>query len=501
MSGRKVPGSAGAEVGLIGCCILDRGVLAESLAAGVRGEAFMDPRRGLVWECLRELHNEGVEVDEVVLGDRLEARGQGWEAGDVVRVLSECTGAVESVVFARNHREIVVRCWKQRQVIRAGMELVEAGYRNVANLGELVAGLGEPMGALYGIGSEDKGVRLVDVLDGVKAEMESAAGGQGDFPDAIHWPVAGIDEAFLPLSASAGHLLVLLAARPSVGKSALARQVVSGALEQGKRVVVFLLETTSKTWLRQLAGLRAECNVLPQVFVEEPPERQRRFFARLEELRGVCEKQLWCFEGDLSLEAIESRCRLLKAQAGAVDLIVVDYVQLVRLEDAPREREEQVARISRQLKLLAKELGTVCLALVQINRESEKGKREPMLSDLRESGALEQDADRVLFLHQPAQDHNGNEQGENRAEVEVNLIQAKFRDGPKGKRRLNFRRQWVRFYQPPGGDVGGAASRAAAAGQRRAAARQDRMDFKPGAPAEPAAGGGGGNWGWGAEGE
>ena len=224
--------------------------------------------------------------------------------------------------------------------------------------------------------------------------------------------------------------LVTLAGRPGTGKTALAIQTANAVMNRGGVVAFFSLEMTGK----ELVGRLAIHRTGRAGFGVGTRERDERI-AEAQKLKAA-DKLLYVYEEKASrtLAAIESRCRLLAVSKAGLNLVIIDYLQLISSSPEMRRspREQQVAEITRRLKLLANDLKCPVMILAQLNRESEKEERSPRLSDLRESGAIEQDSDRVWFLYTPTVDKNAPVAPRDAEIISVNLYQAKCRGGRPG---------------------------------------------------------------------
>jgi replicative DNA helicase len=211
--------------------------------------------------------------------------------------------------------------------------------------------------------------------------------------------------------------MIVFAGRPGTGKSALAFQVAEYVSRTQGHVVAFSLEMSGEELIERMAFSDSEA-----------PERPQLVAAAIDRLAKNRQFHLFDNAASYSLDTIEARCRLLSAVHGALALVVVDYLQLVEPADKRAPREQQVAEMSRRLKKLAGALKCPVIVLAQLNRDSEKEERMPRMSDLRESGAIEQDADRIWLLwYKPESDQPDND----RSNVEVTLIQSKCRSGPR----------------------------------------------------------------------
>ena len=235
--------------------------------------------------------------------------------------------------------------------------------------------------------------------------------------------------------------LVVIAARPSMGKTALALNVARNAsIEDGRKVAVFSLEMTTRSLILRL--LSSEARVDFSAFRSSYlPTRDFTKLTRAGD--NLSRADLWIDDsGDISLQEIKSKCRRLNAESG-LDLVIVDYLQLARGDENRRDRKDlEIAEISKGLKALAKELEIPVVALSQLNRGPEQrdpDKRRPRLGDLRESGAIEQDADLIAFIYR---DHVYNKEAD---AALAELIVEKQRNGPTGTVKLHFEGRYARF--------------------------------------------------------
>jgi replicative DNA helicase len=246
--------------------------------------------------------------------------------------------------------------------------------------------------------------------------------------------------------------LIIIAARPSMGKTAWAINIAQrAALEDGKVVGIFSLEMSSESLLRRMLASEAFVNMrkIQSGFISRDDQD-----ALIEAAAKLTESNVWIDDTPgISLAEMRAKARRLKQQRG-LDLIVVDYLQLMSatLPGAAGKRHEnrtqEVSAISRGLKALAKELNVPVIALSQLSRASEQrgGDKKPMLSDLRESGSIEQDADVVAFIHRESyynKDENGEEDPDSKGKAEI--IIAKQRNGPTGSVHLAYLNEITRF--------------------------------------------------------
>ena len=229
--------------------------------------------------------------------------------------------------------------------------------------------------------------------------------------------------------------LILLAARPSVGKTALAVNIALNAARSDNRVAIFSLEMSKAQLAQRMLSSLSLIN-LKNLISGDIDEWEDIFQAS----SIIAEKSIYIDDtAGISITELRSKCRRLKADGG-LDFIMIDYLQLMTSEGRNENRQQEISTISRNLKALAKELDVPILALSQLSRDSEKSGRKPRLSDLRESGAIEQDADVVILLFR--EDYQ-NEEAEVKNQIE--LIIAKHRNGETGSVELSFIKECTRF--------------------------------------------------------
>lgn len=229
--------------------------------------------------------------------------------------------------------------------------------------------------------------------------------------------------------------LILLAARPSVGKTALAVNIALNAANKNYKVAIFSLEMSKNQLAQRMLSSLSLVN-LKQLISGDINEWDDIFEAS----SLIAGKSIYMDDtAGISITELRSKCRRLKADSG-LDFVMIDYLQLMTSEGRNENRQQEISTISRNLKALAKELNVPILALSQLSRDSEKSQRKPKLSDLRESGAIEQDADVVILLYR--EDYQ-NENAEIKNQIE--LIVAKHRNGETGSVNLNFIKECTRF--------------------------------------------------------
>lgn len=460
----SLPHDFSAERAVLGAVLLDRQQLDRVLPILTAAD-FFDARHRKIFEAVCHLDRENESVDAITVRSRLDRNGSLAAAGGAA-YLAELYDALALSTNAAEYAEIVRGHALSRQLYRYGAGIM----REVAGR-EPRALLEDAEQQLFRIAERslsEAPVPIGEATDPVAAEAERL---REDF--------GGIRSGLDTLDALMGGLrrsdLILLGARPGEGKTSLALNITLAAALQGKRVLVFSLEMP----VRQIAirllfsHARVDARQLSLPGLLSAGDRQRIQNAN----RQVREMPIRVDDSTVTPIEIRSKSRQHRRDPG-LDLIVVDYLQLMRADDDSRRRFEnrnlEIADISRSLKLLAKELDVPVLALSQLSRAPEQRDfAEPRLSDLRESGALEQDADIVLFIHRERRRAARGGDGEDgppppNRDVRRVLV-AKNRNGPTGTVRLAWLDRFTRFETIDesafAGDEGGGAGEYAPAAE------------------------------------
>jgi replicative DNA helicase len=432
-AGRELPHDLGAEQAVLGAILMEEAAF-DQIAALLEAEDFYTRPHQLVYATCRELASERKAVDYLLVQQRLDAKGQLGAAvpRELPFALSRSLGTAANVV---HYAEVVKDLARLRKMMVVAQGVVSRGYESGAAVQEFLDGAEQQVFAAAQRHqvetlkrASEPVFKALEMLDAVQKRVQSGLSPITGVPTGI----AGLDRMLLGLQSGQ---LVVLAARPSVGKTALALNVATHAATRHDKVVAFFsLEMPSEQLsLRMLASeAKLDWRRLSQ------GQLGRNDWDKLG-VQGdrLSSARIWLDDNFvLTPVDLRSKCRKIRRETG-LDLVVVDYLQLMH---APgfQSREQEIAAISRGLKGLAKELEVPVMALSQLNRAVEKRKGEPpLLSDLRESGAIEQDADVVLFLHRPEEEREGDTAQPSEVQ-EVELHVAKQRQGPTGKVPLVF---------------------------------------------------------------
>lgn len=400
----------------------------DDVSALVSAESFYDYRNQCIFRAMTELRNAGKPVDSVSVFEELRRLGQSADvpAAYIAELWDEVPTAANAVYHAGTVRDRHLA----RSLIHFAGELMRDAHDCVRPAEDMLGEAELALSAIRLSGRETKLLTMPEVIDRATTRIDARCR-SGD---------PGVRTGVLPLDDMVGGFrggeLVCLAARPSVGKSALAQAFATHAARDGRRVLFCSLEMAAVEVGQRL--LVAESGVSNyrvrhgEVGVSESADLTAAA-ARLRPLPVLFDE-----DPGLSVVRLAAKARAAARRTG-LDLVVVDYLQLLKPENHRAPRYEQVGAMSRALKLLAKELDVPVIALSQLTRAVDNENREPRLSDIRESGSVEQDCDVVILMHRPS---------EMRSDPElIELIVAKQRNGETGKIPLQYRGSRFRFEQ------------------------------------------------------
>ncbi|MGC4001137.1 MAG: replicative DNA helicase [Anaeromyxobacter sp.] len=420
-----------AEQAVLGA-ILTEDTAFDQVGALIKSADFYLLAHQHVYGVCEELARESKTLDAILVQQRLDAKGLlgGAVPHDLPLSLARAIGSAANVAhYARAVKELA----QLRTMMLTAQRLVERGYEAGANVQHFLdSAQQEVFGAAQGSNVDtikpiaQPVMRALENLEAVQKRVQQGLSPITGVPTGI----GTLDKNTLGLQPGT---LTVLAARPSVGKTAFALNIASHAATRANRKVAFFsLEMPSEQLaLRMLASEgKLDWRKLSQ------GQLSRHDWDKLAtQAQRLGDSHLW-LDDNFVLTPVElrSKCRKIKRENGGLDLVMIDYLQLMHApsDRGNQSREQEIATISRSLKSLAKELECPIVALSQLNRGVEKRKGEPpMLSDLRESGAIEQDADIVMFLHRNEEDNKDVQQGTaNSDTMPVQLIVAKQRQGP-----------------------------------------------------------------------
>jgi replicative DNA helicase len=426
-----IPHSREAEEALIGSVLINPQVFDE---VGLPDEAFYIHRLRFIWQAYQRLKDKSRAIDNLTVCEELDDMGRLEEIGGPA-FLTALLNQVPTTLNAGDYADIVREHHARRLLLSAANEMARLAFAGELNQSELIA---QAESALRKVTQQvEQAEQVVDVTE-VASELYDRALERGRLAQAGK-PIASRRVATKLMDVDQvlkGGLrpgsLNLVAGRPGQGKTSWMQTVALNAVEQGKRVGYFSLEMGKDEMVARLlsasSGLDAN-HITEGILVESDWE------ALVTTLEGLQTGMLFIADtATLTPSTLRAQAYQLQARYG-LDLLIVDYLQLMRPGVRLQNREQEVAHCSRELKILAGELKIPVLAAAQLSRASEmRAEREPQLSDLRESGALENDADVVMFIWRPDEDTNISR-----------LKVAKHRGGPVGSADLYFDTRLTRF--------------------------------------------------------
>jgi replicative DNA helicase len=430
---RTPPQDIAAEQSVLGAMLLSKDAIADVVEL-LRGPDFYRPAHETIYDTILELYGRGEPADAVTLSAELQKRGDLTRVGGAPYVHTLVAG-VPTAANAAYYAEIVRERAILRRLVEAGTRIVQMGYGGEGDIDVVVdRAQAEVFGVSERRTAEDY-LPLSEVLEGTLDEIEAISAHDGS--------LVGVPTGFADLDALTNGLhsgqLVIVAARPAIGKSTLALDIArSASLHHGLASVVFSLEMgRNEITMRMLA---AEAKV-PLHHMRSGTMTDQDWDRIARTTGTVSNAPLFIDDSpNMTMMEIRAKCRRLKQRHG-LRLIVLDYLQLMSSGKRVESRQVEVSEFSRSLKLLAKELDVPVVALSQLNRGPEqRTDKRPMLSDLRESGSLEQDADMVVLLHR----EDAYEKESPRA-GEADFIVAKHRNGPTGTITVAFQGHYSRF--------------------------------------------------------
>ncbi|PYV23888.1 MAG: replicative DNA helicase [Acidobacteria bacterium] len=439
----NAPHSLEAERALLGSVLLDNGAL--NVAIGIIGkDDFFSEGHRAIFVKMEELSGRNRTIDLVTLIEEISKEGLLEKLGGAANIASLTDGVpIGNYSSVTEYCRIVKEKSLLRQLINASNNVISRCFE-ASEDAEVLIDLAQS--EIFEIAGErvQSGFRRVH-------EVVKESFGTIDVLFDRGQRVTGVETGFADLDNMTSGLqpgeLIIIAARPSLGKTALALNIAAHAATQGKVVGLFSLEMSKESLVIRLlcSEARVDSHKLRTGFSSrEDWGKMTRSLGRLAEAPLFIEDT-----PGLSVLQIRAKARRLKAEKG-LDLLIVDYLQLATGHGRFENRTQEVSYISRELKGIAKELSIPVLALSQLSRAPEQhGSGPPQLWHLRESGSIEQDADVVIFIYRERRREESGEEADPREGIETKLIVSKQRNGPTGEVRVVFQKPWVRFENGP----------------------------------------------------
>jgi len=426
------PHSLEAEESVLGSMLLSQEAIGE-VSEILKPDDFYKESHGLIYTTALSLFASGEPVDPVTMAESLRAQGNLEKVGDRSYILN-LMSSVPTPANARYYAEVVSRLSTYRRLIAAAGRVAALGYRAPEELAEA---LDEAEGAVFNVGQRERRESikpLRELMEATWEEFEQIA--DGSMKSGILSGFSKLDELTQGFQPSD---LIVIAARPSMGKTSLALNIAEHvAIKEGVPLVIFSLEMSAKEVTKRMLCSRARVNSqkLKSSFKDDD------VWQRLSDAAGELTSASIFIDdnADIGIMELRSKVRRLRAQHD-IGLVIVDYIQLMGSDRRLENRVQEIASISRGLKILGRDFNIPVIAVSQLSREPEKHNRPPILSDLRESGAIEQDADLIFFIHREEVRDRDNEEVKGRAKVNL----AKHRNGPTDSFELAFISQYAHF--------------------------------------------------------
>lgn len=432
-----VPQSIDAENALLGAVLTSPTAYAR-VADMIKAEDFYKPANKEVFSAVKNLYERNEPVDIVTVSEKLKSAGKLEEVGgrDYVTDLALDTVTTVNVNY---YADIVKDMSIRRNLIAAGSEIVNMSYEN--NDPSLILDCAQQL--IFGVASQKNTSEVENITNLVYKTYEEIEYRYNHMDELSGTPTGFYDFDQMTSGLQPGNLIIL-AARPAMGKTAFALNIAQNVgLRTNKSVAVFSLEMSKQELMKRLLASEAEVDARRLSSGHLQPQDWEKITKVMETFSN--DSKIYIDDaGGLSVTEMRAKCKRLKMKEKNLGLIIIDYLQLMQGNN-PNDRNQEISAISRGLKILAKELEVPIIALSQLTRGNEKrDNKRPMLSDLRDSGAIEQDADIVLFIHREEYYNKENPDLKGKAE----LIVAKNRSGPVDMVPLLFQANITKFKTP-----------------------------------------------------
>ena len=436
-----LPNDLEAEQSLLGCLFISQDACAEIFPT-VAVKDFYSNAHQKIYQAMLDNYIKNVAVDYITVSKVLETKGELEEVGGL-GYITDLTNYVPSAANFKHYADIIKNDSILRQIIDASQATINDAFESVdagnvlARAEKLIFDISQTKSRSslehikYGV------TEAIDMMEKLAIDPNANAGVKTGFPT-----LDKITNGFKPGE------LIIIAARPGIGKTTLAVNfAINSAVKYGKSVAMFDLEMSA---LQVAQRFICATGRVPMDMVKGGTKDQNAW-ATLFETKKILENTNIYIDDTTTITPAEilSKCRRLKAQSG-LDMVIIDYLQLMKAEKASKDgnRQQEVADLTRSIKLAARELGCPILLLSQLNRGVEqRSDKTPQLSDLRESGSIEQDADIVMFISDRA-DESVKEEDDGDDAIDYTLVIAKHRNGMRGNIPIKWKSEFTQFYEP-----------------------------------------------------
>jgi replicative DNA helicase len=449
--GRVPPQAVDLEKAVLGAMMLEKNAVTDTIDI-LSSESFYDPKHQYIFGVIQELFGSSKPIDILTVTDQLKKNGE-LEAAGGAAYISQLTSRVASTAHVEYHARVISEKYIKRELIRMSNEVMKEAYDDTNDVFDV---LNKAEGDLFKIAENNMG-KSVDLMQNVVREAIEEIEKASQNSDGI----SGVPTGFYELDKlTAGWQrsdMIVLAARPAMGKTAFVLSMARNtAVDFNMGVAIFSLEMSSVQLVKRLIASETR---LSAEKLRKGDLRDDEFQQLHTRIGKLAKAPIYIDDTPgISIFDLRAKCRRLKMQHN-IDMVIIDYLQLMTAGGSKGQgnREQEISSISRSIKEIAKELNVPIIALSQLSRSVEQrgGDKKPVLSDLRESGAIEQDADIVSFIYRP--EYYGfltDEEGNSNAGI-GEIIIAKHRNGALDSIRLRFIKEYARFDNIEGFNEGG----------------------------------------------
>ena len=438
MNQKNLPYSLEAEQSLLGNILIFKETMRECIEAGVESDDFYLDKHRRIYNICSSMYENRESIDTISLSTKL----KDYEYFDSIGGLDYLLSLTDATIDKTNTKEyirIIKNKSLARRIIKAGEEIASDGYDGQAGIDEVLEKAEKKILDITRSRTDSDFKPGSEVFESAVKKIEAI--------EAAGSAITGVKTRFTKLDQMTAGLqrsdMIILAARPSMGKSALALNIaLNSAMVSTGACAIFSLEMPCEQLANRMLSAKAKVdgqkirkgtlNEAEWIKIKEAEQELKRQKIFFDDTPGI------------KISDMHAKCRKLKEDYGLY-LIIIDYIQLIQSTSKAESRQQEVSDISRKIKAMARELDVPIIALSQLSRSVEaRNDKRPMLSDLRESGAIEQDADLVMFIYREDYYKKDEERNEKREDVE--LIIAKHRNGPIGTVKLAFEKDINAFY-------------------------------------------------------
>lgn len=436
VSERSLPADVNAEAAILSAMLIDSSIVSKGVEK-IKEEYFYRNAHKIIFRNMESLFNESIEIDPLTLINRLERNNQLDKIGGIPYINDLADFVVSSANFDY-HLSIVTEQALLRHLILAANGIIESCYTSVKPVKTIVDEAEQAIFSIAELPSNQGFQRIDQISSEVLHTIDQIA--------STKIPVVGVSTGFGDLDRITGGFrpgqFIIIAARPAMGKTSLALNIAThAAVNLNKKVALFSLEMGADEVIMRMFSSASEVNM--DSMLKGYGMNEEKLIRIMQASEVLSTKQIFIDESGTNTPLdIRAKARRLAAETGGIDLIMIDYLQLMTLPRDKDNRQQEISEISRALKILAKDMKVPVVALSQLNRAAEtREDKRPKLADLRESGAIEQDADLVMFIYRDEYYHPDKTEKPGIAEI----IISKNRHGSTGSVDLGFEGEFTLF--------------------------------------------------------